>query len=368
MDDFVDFVLNVRKVCASTDLTKTPVHLVIGNESCDLDSMVCAFGLAYYHHQIKNKRSNADQCCTVLPVLNIPMKCFVSRTENCYVLKQFGITETDLLFRDSLDFEAIKNGGQLSVSIVDHHVLRDEDKFLEQSVIEVYDHRPRDPTANWNTNIASLVIEEVGSCATLISQKLLTHDILTGPLAELLHDVIIFDTVAFSDKAQKARELDISVSKQLQQQFGISCIPQHRFDQLWNVHNDISSLTPGQLLFKDLKFVDDFPVAGLPMLVREFLQFSDVHEHLLAFCDETQRATVVVMGLKVVGDEVFRDIAIFSKSDKETRELLVNSLKANLDLGVTEDTVSVPDITYLMQNNVKMSRKQIVPIIKSLRR
>ncbi|KAK5642953.1 hypothetical protein RI129_009120 [Pyrocoelia pectoralis] len=157
------------------------------------------------------------------------------------------------------------------------------------------------------------------------------------------------------------------VSGELQRQFNISYEPHQRFDQLWHAHNDVSHLTPKQLLFKDLKFLENLPIPGLPMLVREYLLFTNVHEQLISFCDEVNSATVVIMGLKVANDEVFRDIAVFSNTHKKMRDSLVEHLMISTDLGLIEGAVDVPDIRYFTQNNVKMSRKQIIPLIKSIK-
>lgn len=65
------------------------MHIVLGNESCDLDSMISALALAYLH----SKESPA------LALMNINTDEFDLRTENNYILKSVNLTPSLLIFR-----------------------------------------------------------------------------------------------------------------------------------------------------------------------------------------------------------------------------------------------------------------------------
>lgn len=71
-----------------------PLTIVIGNESCDLDSAVCAIGLAYFY---ENTNSHFDKRRTVIPVLNILRENLPLKTEVVYFLEQHGIDIDDLI-------------------------------------------------------------------------------------------------------------------------------------------------------------------------------------------------------------------------------------------------------------------------------
>lgn len=66
----------------------------MGNESCDLDSMVSALTLAYFY-------TNTDVAANalVVPVLNLDSEDFVLRTLNNYVLDKLAINKDLLIFR-----------------------------------------------------------------------------------------------------------------------------------------------------------------------------------------------------------------------------------------------------------------------------
>lgn len=80
---------------------KEPIVIVIGNESCDLDSAVCAVGLAYYY---ANATKVPDYLLThgerrFLPVMNISRDNFPLKTEVTYFMKEHSIGVADLICR-----------------------------------------------------------------------------------------------------------------------------------------------------------------------------------------------------------------------------------------------------------------------------
>lgn len=70
------------------------IHIILGNESCDLDSTVSALALAFLTHST----SDSDKSL-VIPILNVQAKYFPIRTETCHLLQQCGITMNMLVFR-----------------------------------------------------------------------------------------------------------------------------------------------------------------------------------------------------------------------------------------------------------------------------
>lgn len=90
-------------------------------------------------------------------------------------------------FRGLLDLTKIQDAGELDLYLVDHHTLQPYDEVLKSSVVEVIDHRPRDPNWSWE-NLQNVTIENVGSCSTLIAKKIKERDphLLTQEIATLL--------------------------------------------------------------------------------------------------------------------------------------------------------------------------------------
>ncbi|KAL8595557.1 hypothetical protein ACOMHN_000765 [Nucella lapillus] len=118
------------------------VHVVIGNESCDLDSAVSAIVYAYFLHETSLASVGT---ALFLPLLNIPRSDFPLRTEIVHFLGKFGISAPDLIFQDDLDLAKVKVTTDLKVTLVDHHVLSGTKMAeLEESVVQILDHRPKD--------------------------------------------------------------------------------------------------------------------------------------------------------------------------------------------------------------------------------
>lgn len=70
------------------------VHLVIGNESCDLDSMVSSMVLAF-HYTCLEKYQNT----IVLPMMNKTEQLFPVKVENIYLLDKYNISMDFLIYR-----------------------------------------------------------------------------------------------------------------------------------------------------------------------------------------------------------------------------------------------------------------------------
>lgn len=80
---------------------KEPIVFVVGNESCDLDSAVCAVSLAYFY---MNTKKLPDHLLTggtrqFLPMMNIHRTNLPLKTEVTYFMRKHGIDIDDLVCR-----------------------------------------------------------------------------------------------------------------------------------------------------------------------------------------------------------------------------------------------------------------------------
>jgi len=112
------------------------IHAVLGNSSCDLDSVVCALVYGFFQY--------GSSVELHVPVLNICRADYSLRTDVTHVLGRCGLSDSNLLtFRDDIDLHLLHSNGQLKLTLVDCHVLSREDSVLDDAVVEVIDHRPR---------------------------------------------------------------------------------------------------------------------------------------------------------------------------------------------------------------------------------
>lgn len=81
---------------------KDPLLIVLGNESCDLDSAISAIALAYFYSQPSNNidvlRSRPD-LHRILPMLNIPRAFLPTKTEVTFFLNQLQIDLENVVCR-----------------------------------------------------------------------------------------------------------------------------------------------------------------------------------------------------------------------------------------------------------------------------
>ncbi|KAJ8924784.1 hypothetical protein NQ315_000937 [Exocentrus adspersus] len=364
----LEYLKSTKTAFTNSLSSYSDVHFVIGNESCDLDSTVSSLILAYYLSVHKSPR--IPNSALVIPVLNVSRENFLLRTDNCFVLRELGVPLEYLIYRDVVDFEELVITKRVTASLVDHHILSKNDSVLESSVIEILDHRPFDTNSKWNKNV-KLKIQEVGSCSTLVADLIFEtdEDFLNRDLAYAIYETIIFDTVALIAEVGRAKELDFAVTKKLENKFEFNQDRKVVYDKLWAAHNDVSHLSPRQILVKDLKIVENLPVPGLPMLTEDFLQLKDAYDAVENTAQEYKVPVLVLVGLDAT-KEVKRDIGVFWTTEGETlKDILLDKFNNSEKLKgynfcFEEVNSGYNNIICLRQNNIKLSRKQVIPLIK----
>lgn len=176
---------------------------------------------------------------------------------------------------------------------------------------------------------------------------------------------IVFDTLAVNPDNKKATYLDVETVKKLEDMFGFKEPRQTIFQKIVDLHSDISNLTPGQLLIRDLKFVNNVPVPGLPMLVETFSKLPAVEESLRKFGNKHKADIIVLIGIEAKPN-VRRDVGVFSVNrDAKLKNTILEELKSHQDFKFEEFSNEIKDLVVLRQNNIEKSRKQIIPIIKN---
>ncbi|XP_053659180.1 exopolyphosphatase PRUNE1 [Anopheles marshallii] len=351
---------------------------VIGNESCDLDSAVSSIAFAFHLQHVPTLLGTwyKKDSTAVFPVLNVTRAELPLKTEVTFFIKRYGIALDDLICRDEIDWTG--NQKALNIILVDHHVTK-----LEQSVIGIVDHRPIESNARFNAN-AFRTIELVGSCATLVGREIFNQEPIAklpeGYTAamDLLYGAIVLDTVNFSQQADKAKPLDYEIAAKIETYRNIREENRltHReqlFQSLVQARSDVSELNAYQLLLKDLKIISQnnriVSVPGFPMAVQNYIQLPDQMEHLVRFATNTGSNVVILLGLKVLPDgSVRRDVGIVPVDDEQLAEKIVTAIKACKEMNFELEELPTSDVKgkFFQQHNLKASRKQLMPIVKSV--
>ncbi|XP_055371497.1 exopolyphosphatase PRUNE1 [Condylostylus longicornis] len=359
---------NFLKECFKTK-TITNICYILGNESCDLDSAVCAISLAYFYYYSKNKIFHKKTYNAFIPILNVSRSNFPIKSEVVYYFKQHEINSDNICFMDDIDERFLQSN---DIVLVDHHFSPYRD-----SVIQVIDHHQFDSNCNLR-NDCDTKIDLVGSCSSLIADLILkSHNPEEyKEVLKLLYGPIVLDTVNFSKEADKARQLDLDVSEKIEKIFSITS--EHKqdiFESLVKARAAIDGLNAYQILFKDMKLVlnqaKTFKIAipGYPILVQEYIKMDNAENYVKEFSESQNCSIIVLMGMKIVEGSVERDLGIININNRELFENIVNGIRnckePNLNVEEYENCKFLNGV-FFRQNNVKASRKQILPLVKSI--
>ncbi|CAB3252193.1 unnamed protein product [Arctia plantaginis] len=370
-----------------TALTKLNTHeyneltIVLGNESCDLDSsvssIVYAIFLNWQYNQIKCKvctrehRPGSVKDDIFVPILNVDRSDYELKTEVAYLLRKYGIYESNLIFRDDHDMQILISRTKTKVVLVDHHVMANRDQFLIPLVTEIIDHRPLDKSKWPYKADTRSTIQTVGSCATLVAQRIKTLGALVAKdvdffnaypvCSKLLYATIILDTVNFSKEVNKARVLDeeiILFLESLIKPDDYTAERERTLDSLVRARSDVSKLTADQLLKKDVKVVSHVFVPCFPFLVKEFLKMPKALSAVNEALAREKCSVALLLGMDLT-EGVQRDAAVYypHKSQDTATEIckhLQEWTRPSLGLSA-ESLADVSNVNYFWQLNLSAS-------------
>ncbi|KAH7945448.1 hypothetical protein HPB49_010948 [Dermacentor silvarum] len=338
--------------------TFTKVHVVLGNEACDLDSAVAAIVTAYLLHELQPVAT-----LLVVPVLNIARKDVKLRTEITYFFEQVDIPLDTLVCRDEIDLKKLHAQSKLSLTLVDHNLLPKEDADLQAAVQEIIDHHRLE-----TSHRCDKTVEMVGSCCTLVAEKVLHSkpELFSPQVALLLYGTILLDTVCLSESARKTTAKDLEMVSKLQ-----ALLPElskeEVFKPLCRARSSVDGLCLDELLRKDLKVVCSsakrIAISSVPGELKE----NTMEAELGKFCKTHGYSALIILTFAVEekSNSVQRQLAVFS-SDIVLKQQLTSTLLAvgdpSLDLQVSH--MSTDHLITFVQGNTQASRKVILPVVR----
>lgn len=337
-------------------------HVVLGNEACDVDSMVCALTYAYFLSKTVQSEMLA------VPLLNIRQSDLVLRSDNVFLLRQIGLSPDLLLFRDQLDLRALQRAGRLRLTLVDHNVLPSSDRNLEGAVVEVIDHHLQERESSHSCPVT---VEMVGSCATLVTERIIQKapEILDQDVAQLLYAAVVLDCVNMAPSAGKVTPKDVEFVAALESRFPALPPRGALFQNLNQAKFDVSGLNTEQMLLKDMKSLSgslNIAVSVLYIQLQDFLQRADLEAELSAFCLKFGFDLLLLMTISFTeSKEPIRELAVFSHSTTCREEVSLYLEQAhNPALKLCPISSLHPHISAYQQGNSLASRKKLLPIIK----
>jgi len=357
MKSIKEFISNLPNILQ--DLKKEPskiVTVVLGNESCDLDSAICS--LVYAHHL--NFKS------ITIPILNIPSEDVPLRTDVKFCL---GENLSKIPNRDDLDLKKMSN---MKLILVDHHVLQKQDSCLQPRIVEIIDHRQLSALANFPSECKTN-LELVGSCSTLIADKLLKEGYQDEFGLELLRATIITDTINLSATAKKATALDVSILQNIEEMHrNLQVSREDVFNDILEVKKDVKGFTVEQLFRKDLKIVpllNGFQ-AAVPSTLLLGEDICQKNEHLEQVFDKFCLRYECQLLINIGSSRLQKDILFYYPEEQKNSQKLIDKMVDNL---ITHEEIDAkifldfktpsPRCVLVKLGNVTFTRKKVLPII-----
>ena len=209
------------------------IVFVLGNPTCDIDSALSAYILSIGENikcgtiklSKKGKPSlNENPTKIFLPVLNIERGTLFYRIDVKYLFDKFSIDEKDFFYINDEIFNSHKlfnyknyqdKNIKTNLILVDHTILSDDELYLADYVINIYDHHLLTNYPNLYKNLQKMNIKyPTGSCTTLIlndyfySQK--DEDFPVKIISPLLAvSAILVDTKKFDKDFYDNRWVDL---------------------------------------------------------------------------------------------------------------------------------------------------------------
>ncbi|EFQ32005.1 exopolyphosphatase [Colletotrichum graminicola M1.001] len=244
----------------------SPLTLVVGNESADLDSLCSAVVYAYL-------RTHAPPHTLHVPVSNLARDDLKLRTEMTAALAHARLAPEDLLTLDDLPADLAPRDTRWV--LVDHNALTgDLAARFAGRVVGCVDHHADEGAVPRDTGDEPRVVETCGSCSSLVvehcrpawEEALADADArddadVDAHLAQLSLAAILIDTTNLKSK-DKTTDKDVAAVSFLER---LAPAPYSRdalFDEISAVKEDISSLSFRDVFRKDYKQWEDQSADG----------------------------------------------------------------------------------------------------------
>jgi exopolyphosphatase len=332
--------------------------IVIGNEAADLDSIASSIVYAYLRN-LQGQRS------FVLPLMVIPRKDFMLRTEAVYVFKEANIDLDDVVFIDELDLD--KTMEQAEIALVDHNKLAGDLKKFDSRVVSILDHHRDEELYK---TASPRIIEPVGSTTSLVAREFFTSEVdMSRDVAVLLGGTILLDTVNLADDAGRVTQLDKEIAARVLPLCPLS--QQEFFDTVQKEKFNVAGLSTNDLLRKDYKeWQFGTMKCGIGSALLPLEQWAEIDNDLatgFAKFAAGRNLDLLLSMNAYTNPEFNRDLVIFCKSKDAHDQLLAYLQENKLDL----TPIDCPGqkqgdnwfITFYKQGNLGMARKKLQPLL-----
>jgi len=306
--------------------------------------------------------------------MNIPREDFTLRTETNWLFKEVGIDTHNLLFFPEIqkDFDLLKENKCVDLILVDHNRLSVPQEKYESLVTEIIDHHKDEE----KSPKAKRTIEMVGSCSTLITERILSQSsFLTSLDAKILLSPILLDTVNMDPIHKKATQKDIEIASKLNKIIEFNLEQKNTFfDKLQFERFSVESLNSYDLLRMDYKQWTmgsiEVGISSVKRSIKEWkIKDSLLIKELEKYFLERKLNLLIVMTQYLDSQKnMFREVIIFTPKKEnlfeKTKEFLVPTELNLVEMNVQKDDYFITG--FFEQKNITASRKQMQPLLVEL--
>ena len=196
----------------------SPIHLVLGNEAGDADSIISSLSLAYVNGRSSDFLN--------VPLVSIQRSDLPLRRDVVYLLDMAGVSTDSLLYIDDHTVnDILRDAAPTSMTLVDHNRIKSSLSFLSDNISEILDHH-EDECSHEHVTIDSgnrviafdKGLATVASTCTLVAERLLRElgsASIDRSLGLVLLGVILLDSVNMLPEAGKGTPRDESAIQAL---------------------------------------------------------------------------------------------------------------------------------------------------------
>ncbi|KAH7480060.1 Exopolyphosphatase PRUNE1 [Phytophthora ramorum] len=351
---FNEFLRTTRSSLFSSPVS---VHVLVGNEAADADSIVSALSYAFVHHQKQAQTLHV----ALLPITRseLVLRCDVSA-----LFQELGVDTDALVFVD--EFPWALHARVKVVEIVDHHSDLGHHLGAEREVA----------FADGNALVAS-------TC-TLVAERLKdveSHDV-HQLLSTMLLGVIALDSINFDPSAKKVTPRDVKAAEKLEEtafadkEQLFKWLQAEKFNPThWGAFTLENCL---QVDYKEFTFATsagDAKKVGMSAVLIDLETFvlksadaADLRKRLSEYCKQNELAFLVVMTMFMTSDgQRHRQLLFYQENGDEAKhcvEFFTNEGSLHLESLKLPDSHHDRHVAAFNQLNTGASRKQVAPLIQ----
>ncbi len=233
--------------------------IVLGHTRPDVDSVFSSVSRAYLKHlEIIHSGNNDTVVIPIVNTLNAEERADLEkfRGDVVYYLKevmQFDLKSV-LFYNDVVgDLQGL-DPSVIEIYLTDHNTLVKKQKGLSHLVREIVDHHDLGKLSQIKDQYpkAEILIERMGSSATLVTGLISNPHVMRPDAAKLLLAGLISDTSNLTEE-EKVEAKDKQVAETLRQRAGGTLVMDTISDQMDTRYDDIAGLSGAEVLRKDPK-------------------------------------------------------------------------------------------------------------------